>query len=666
MRHLCFAIAALFAATALAQEPTPINPAQVKSGAVVRSYHLNTSGAPAPWYPSAPTFEIDFSQSPPGADATFTANSGQTLTQKGTPTRVTDGTWPSGLSGSQGQAWKFNGSSDYITSSIAPPAGDFSVMCVVTPDSLNSTVIIGNWNSTSAMRGWILYQPSAGTGNVGFEISDNGTTDGGHFSTVISTGCLAIGRQSVIVASYDYVSDGASVVALYCDEITAATSSTMDGPVYSGAANLSIAAYATGSAPFKGAISHCVVFDGTVLTADQARAIIRGWRGLVSSAGGFLAISSATPPALMLAPANSGTEPYLINMPANSSQVGSPASGSGGAYGARTTTNLVQRSSYETWAAGVPTGWTETITSTGDCAQSTTHRAHAVSSALCTNADNDDAVSLTSACLTVTGNTAYYLSAYLKKISGTASVNLTLIEDDSADCGSPTTTTNVVSGASPSTSWGYYGGSITTQAATIRAQVRITLPAAAAQSVAVDAVDLHTDATVGAVAYQHFCGSDADASTTCTATVPSDANWALGVAGNGSWTIDLVFRTPSVPPTLTSEYAIRFDGNGGDVSMASYGVIANIANVIDAASGVRYFYLVGFSTNTDFAARMGIVAGGNAGHYRVGTSNNTSLSGAGTGIVTSTSGTIYFGGYSTSNGGNMWVRDIVLYRRYLP
>lgn len=663
MRHLCFAIAALFAATALAQEPTPINPAQVKSGAVVRSYHLNTSGAPAPWYPSAPTFEIDFSTSPPGDGSTFAANTGQTLTQRGAPSRVTDGTWPSGLSGAQGYGWKFDGTDDYITSTIGPPAGDFSVMCVLGHNSDSASIAIGN--SGSGAQGWFLYKNSA-SGRYDFYISDDGSTGAGHYSYTACACGAPIAGQSIIVATYNYTTDGASEGRIYCNEYTTCSSNTMDGPVYSGASGLSIGAYSVGGGYFNGLISHCAIFDGTVLTEAQARAIIRGWRGLVSSSGDPLSVSSATPPAIMLAPANSGTEPFLVNMPANSSQIGSPASGSGGLYGARSVTNLVQRSSFETWASGAPAGWIEATTSTGDCAQNTTHKAHSVSSAACTLADADDAVTLTSACLTVTGSTAYYLSAYLQKISGTANVNIMLIEDDSADCGSPTTTTTVVSGASPGTAWEYHGGSITTQASTIRAQVRIALPAAAAQSVAVDAVSLHGDATIGATALNHFCGADTDASAACTSVVPTDSNWPVGVAGNGSWTIDLVFRTPSVPPTLTSEYAIRFDGNGGDVSMASYGVIANIANVIDAASGVRYFYLVGFSTNTDFSARMGIVAGGNAGHYRVGTSNNTSLSGAGTGIVTSTSGTIYFGGYSTSNGGNMWVRDIVLYRRYLP
>jgi len=141
MRHLVLiALACLLAVGAWAQEDD--------SQGIIDAWHLSTSGT---MDPMGATFWVDFSQT---VAATITANTGQTLTRHGAPVRVSDGTWPAGLSGAQGFAEKFDGAADYWTSTIAPPAGDFSAVCAFTPAN------------TSGLKG-IISAHDTNSGNFG-------------------------------------------------------------------------------------------------------------------------------------------------------------------------------------------------------------------------------------------------------------------------------------------------------------------------------------------------------------------------------------------------------------------------------------------------------------------------------------------------------------------
>lgn len=641
--------------------------AQFVSSGIVRRIPLNASGI----YPSnvaaAPTLEVDFSQAPPGVGNTFTANTGQTLTQKGSGiTRTTDGTYPAGVSGSQGHEWNFNGSTDYITSTIGPPAGDFSVMCVVTPSALTSNaIIIGNYRSPTSQRGWSLGQGAASTS---FVLSDDGTSSGGHLSSLYLPNSLSIGRTSVIVSTYDYVADGSSIMSLYVDKMTPATKTDADGPVYSNAENISIAADGSGGgALFAGTISHCAYWDGIVLTPGQAAAILNTWLGVLSTSGVPVSTTAATPPALQVAAGDSGTEPFLRSFGANLNTISNNGSCSG-LYGATATTNKVWRGSLETWAAGVPTGWTETITSTGDCAQTTASKAHLYSSARCVLVDADDAVSLTSGCATVSGNTGYQISAWAKSVSGTPLLTVTVIEDDSADCGSPTTTTDVISGATPTTSWGIQRGTITTQAATIRAQVRVTLPAAAAQVMDIDAVMMRGPPGNGYIT-DAYCATDADSDAACSTTVNSTPS---PYSANGPTTTTLTACTPYAGTALIAESSVAFaDGNSSAANSLAIAVINATTDepmywIWDNSPNYKYVSpdISNWSALTSYALKYGHDGSGNLRLWW-NSAWQTTMGGAGTGKRSAAQTTTYLGG-TNSLGHDVYVRDIVVFRRVIP
>jgi len=295
----------------------------------------------------------------------------------------------------------------------------------------------------------------------------------------------------------------------------------------------------------------------------------------------------------MVAPPDSGTEPFLVSQPTNTTQVMSYATGMGGVSSARELDNLAQRGVLETWAAGVPTGWTEGVTSTGNCAQGTSRVAQGQSAARCTLADADDAVTLTSACLTVTGATLYSLSAWARLESGTGLLDLDLIEDDSVDCATPTTTTNVVNDAVPTSDWAKQAGTITTQAGTIRAQVRVSLPAAAAQVLDVDAIAL----LAGGLATDHYCGADTDATASCSDIIVSTPN---PLPANGDAQVSMTISSPVDGAEIPARRVLYSPGTG-----------AADENAIDVSWSQDYLTTGQYQSDGDLAGG-GVPAAGNA------------------------------------------------------
>ena len=134
-----------------------------------------------------------------------------------------------------------------------------------------------------------------------------------------------------------------------------------------------------------GLVSLAVFSDAVVLTEADHDIAFAQWQGRMSTSGGVATVTSASPPAVIMAAPDSGTEPFVIPQAANASSIGSPASGSGGIYGAAAITNLVQRRSLETWASGTDaTGWTEVLTAgdgTAVIAQETGTMVHGANSA---------------------------------------------------------------------------------------------------------------------------------------------------------------------------------------------------------------------------------------------------------------------------------------------
>jgi len=639
MRRLAFILATLLIAGIALSDSTPI----------VRSFPLNYSGAVDVNYPGTPTACWDF-ESAVGSYTDDCAST-YTLSVTGTPVKTADGTWPAGLSGSQGNGWYFDGTNDLLSRSddgSFEPSGDFSIQCVFTADVTSSThYVFAKWMPGSNDRSWGLYI-SAGT--VYFGISDDGTGGAGHFSYAGATPTGLTHRPVFVTASYDYISDGGSAGNLYIDNDATASNAAMDGPVADKAAPLTVGVRGDlSSNKFTGNISYCAYYDGIVITEAQHDQMFAQWQGRLSTAGNQVTISSAAPPAIILAPPDSGTEPFLVDQAANSFQVGSPASGSGGLYGASAITNLAQRSSFETWAAGAPSGWTEGITSTGDCAEQTTAVAHGGSSARCTLSDADDAVTLTSACVAVSASTAYYVSAYATLVSGTGLLDINVIEDNNAGCGSPHTTTAVVDDAVPTGDWVKYGGTVTTQGNGDYAQVQISLPAAAAQVLDIDAITLRT----GTTASDAYCGADTDAS--CVANMADNTETVTSIPTAGTWQFEATVRSPIDGAVATPVRQIMFvpatAGNNNKISL-KWASDTLTCDVWDSA-GTQKTSTVAAAGNADtnYDVKMQKSAAGILTCCWDGTCDATPATGA----ITDGVGSEIVYGSDGSTGGDVWV-----------
>ena len=133
MRKLIALLLTTFALTASAQELDG-SPLFMTSG-LVRSYPLDHSGT---MDPSGAVMWMDFEQTVAGT--VTSSDGGYTFSVTGTPTKVTDGTWPEGLSGSQGHGWKFTGSQHLSRAydGTFSPSGDFSYVFIAAPDSVST------------------------------------------------------------------------------------------------------------------------------------------------------------------------------------------------------------------------------------------------------------------------------------------------------------------------------------------------------------------------------------------------------------------------------------------------------------------------------------------------------------------------------------------------
>jgi len=613
--------------------------------------------------PAGAGFRITFDR--PVAATYESEIGGVVLDVNGAPVRKTDGTYPAGVANAQGYGWQFDGAADYLSitdaasGGVFDPAGNFSVMAFVTPDTVaaGEDCILGKWETTGNQRSWKLCRDAA---TVVLSLSADGTA-----ITTLVKATLAQGRPACIVATYD---KAATTAAIYVNELTAATSAAMSAAIFDSTAPFEIGASDTGATLWDGRIDHVEYADGIVWSEATARQKCRQYRGLISAATIPVGPVSATPPAILVAPPASGTEPFLVPMPVNATQVSSPAVGRGGLYGASALTNIAQRSSLETWAAGVPTGWTEGITSTGDCAQGTTRMAHGFSSARCTLADADDAVTLVSACLTVTGATAYRLSAWARLESGTGLLDLVLIEDDSTDCATPTTTTSVVDDAVPTGDWARHSGTITTQAGTIRAQVRVSLPPAAAQVLDVDAIMLRTPV----LAADHYCGTDADTSATCGAlTLPKPS--ALRNHFNGETQIEFVASSPWAGVDLAGQALLFTDGAAApNFLRITVDAVSDelLWAVFDSASGVKYNNnnVLNWAANTDYQLKVRFDGRNNGANRNLWLWWNstwiTATAGAGTGMRSAGQATSYLCG-TASDGSGCYIRKLIIRNRFV-
>jgi len=508
-------IPALLAGTAWAQSSTPL----------VRSFTFQDSGHGF----ATGTFEFQGDTDFAGGD-TVTV-SGHTLTCNNMIADPRKASFGQTEGARDGYSFEFDGSNDSLSQVDAAwqvPAGDATWMVAVTPHQDGAGgAFVAKDDYGANDRSWILSQESV-AGRAGWYISDDGTGGGGHQSVIVKDGCLTIGQLSIIVYSYDYISDGSSEMHMYCNELAVASNTSANGPIFDGTADFEIGARHSSNNIFHyGTIDSFKFIDGKALSATEAAQEIRMMRGLLSSDGlNHVTVTSASPPMALVAAADSGVEPFLVPQPANSTTIG-PA----GLYGASGTVNLVHRGVLETWAAGAPTGWTKTEGDGGSVDQDTSTMAEGLSSAKLTGTGGGGAYArITSGCITCTdlcGNDPCNCDAYLGYFAlGTGNTEVArpyVQEYNTVGCGTVLAAQSGTTIDAPAT-WAPYSDKFASgnwHANTSSIEIYLQDYSRAANAWTwVDAITLSvSDPSVR----DSYCGSDAAAATTCSKTLPAIA-----------------------------------------------------------------------------------------------------------------------------------------------
>jgi hypothetical protein len=633
---------------------------------LVRSYHFDRSGSGSSnlcdTSVGCPTLGLWFGKE---VAATYAADIGAyTLTVNGNPTRVSGPTWPSGLV-TPGYNWRFDGTGDYLSLADDPAfeVQDFSVFMCVIPRAgwgVNEYLITKYSGGGADARSWMVYTQAADGSTLQFLVNKAGTGNVGDYSTHAKTGAFAINRLTCFTAAYDYVGAANSIMSIWVDELAVATNNAQVGPPFNGDRDFTIGGTVAGGQP-PADIFVAAYYPGVLTAADHQR-LNRRFRGLYDGSGNNpVTVTAATMPAIQMAYPTSGVTPFLIDQPANSNMIGAVASGSGGLYGSSAIVNKCWRSSFETGAA--LTGWTIADGgTTGACAQSCIAPVHGSCEAACSTADADDTVTLTSGCATVTGGTSMWVAAWLKTAAGTGLVDVNVIEDDSADCATPTTTTAVINDAVPGAAYVRYSGAITLQAGTIRAQVQISLPAAAAQTTYIDAVTFRAG-----IATDAFCTADTDADASCSTMVQSVADNGSLISANGSSSIVGTFRSPWAGTDATGTIVMATDGtaaaaNSLYLSIAS-GTDEPAWNIYDGASAGKVVSpnVANWAAATDYTLKARRDGAGAMGLWW-NAAWNVTTGGAGTGIRSASQALLYICG-SNAAGSDVWLRDLQAFRR---
>ena len=175
-----------------------------------------------------------------GTTTKESAGRGYDLTINGSPEKL------------QTHGYEFDGSNDYLSRAdddTFDPAGDFSVQCVMVPDTTGGTMhLASKWYSQTA---WKL---SVESGNAVVAVDKGGSQ---------SSRTVAVSNHSLPLAltgSYDYVADGSSVLTLYAGFQSAQLTSAV-GPVRASTDALGVAAAGDGSDKFDGQILYCAYWN---------------------------------------------------------------------------------------------------------------------------------------------------------------------------------------------------------------------------------------------------------------------------------------------------------------------------------------------------------------------------------------------------------------------
>lgn len=488
---------------------------------IVRHYPLNSNGTNMYNTNSPSAMYLDFSQDPSGATITAGGSSAFVLTKGSDPDRVSDFTIPAGPSGTRGYAHYMDGDDYYVCANETCntlPTGSFTLIAVVTPFSVTGTqYLIAKYQGIDGKRSYGLYMSTA---SASFIVSKNGNSGAGSSNTTTRSGCFAIGRTSIVIATYTYVADGTSVADVYCDNLAVTETTSVVGPIYDSGESFDIAANSAEASPYTGLFHHAEYIPGKAMTSTEVSTWMKTYRGMTSTTGNFLSTTCATCPGTLMAPPDSGVEPFIIRNPANTSWVGNPASGQSGVFNCPAITNYAQRTAICETPDGSnhPTGWTVAETDS-DVSCSTASKANGSQSVKIIHDNAADVSTITSGCLTEKARENLYVELYAKDSGGTSEFTINFLEYGESDCGAGDggllATTALVSNQNLSSSWAIVGALMaqaTWNAATDGWKIQVV--ETGTDTVYFD-VPTVTNGTVSTLNTFCSCTSDADASAAC-------------------------------------------------------------------------------------------------------------------------------------------------------
>jgi hypothetical protein len=370
---------------------------------------------------------------------------------------------------------------------------------------------------------------------------------------------------------------------------------------------------------------------------------------------------------VQLAPDDSGIEPFIIQAPVGGGQVGKVGTGTGGLVLSGAVTNILQRSKIcARSAGGHPSGDPVDEPDTGDgtiavdC--STTTYVDGTNSLKIARTGTTSSGTITSTCITTGIGADLYASIWAKKTGGTTTATWRLDEYDGADCTTLLASNTMgLSAADLTTTWTKYGAKLA--AATWNADTSsYNLVIFEGNADAVSTATSYFDAPMvyaGADDMAIFCGSDAAATTACTAnygaiTTPMNA---------GDWTITGTTRLPMAQPA-TDRYVFYVAGTSGNNN--------GVGLYFDGATDDKIFYVYdsdgaiktatisdAITANTDYAWKVWHRRTGEIG-FTFGAWSGT-LAGAGTGAMSGISTTTYLG-HATGDGAG-YLKDLKVYKR---
>ncbi len=647
-------------------------------GNIKRAYHLDRSGTAQGGLTKRVSFDA-------AVAATYTPEVGTgTFTVNDAPVRATDGTWPAGFGGTQGYGWWFDGTNDYLSSAIAPPAGSFSAYVVFTPRRAGTLeYIVGNWVQTTPIRGQMIYISASGA--VNWISSADGAVAQATI-TCASTWVLP-GRPIWVGIKLDCSAGaGACVASCRADELAAVTSSGLN-PIFSGAAGLSFAAGNAGANPFRGIIHEWELADGEIWSEDDFKARRRAWWGVISSDGHAGTSVDATDsaaglPAIQVCPAGT-CEPHWVTSPRDTARVGSYAAGKGGLTTYRARTNYVRNPTFSSCTATggtEPDLWTVTETAgdgSADVYCDATTYAHALTStALYTTGTTSVAqIDQRAYCRAELAGGTAHLRTHARKSSGTAElfVGLRTFTDAGCTLGAANSWLATASGIDLSATWAELEGEIDLSA--VGSWYPIIVQSGAALAF-VDGVEV-TDFDRGDVPHTSAClDCTTDAACACTALL-SKIRWPLCTEFEYRTTMSTPYAVGDLVAMSQNHYVGPLVyGLGGTVDNSTSIQLdtsvrqAMRCTVHEAGLNLRWNYADPslWDAYTEYTVGCGHRQTGNAGLGTVLYSqdgvvyNNEGSSGTGSSLMDACGDTYGRLGNDTTYGNDGWTKHVILFR----